>query len=121
MYVKCNSNKQFSGPIIPTEVSLFYEDGMPYLKYTGTTLVAGRKAKIHFHKIGLAFDQMESICDRDYAVDSISGARLLTLDYAQRLYAKDSQYFDYEFIPQEVTLDELEKMLGYPVVIKESK
>jgi len=121
VYVKCDPIKKFTGPILPTEATIYYEDGVPFINYFGEVAINGHKAKIHFPKIGLAFDQVQAQVDQDYACDPKSGQRLIVLEYAQRWYSKDCRYFEYELLPQEVTLDELEKMLGYPVIIKEAK
>ena len=119
MFVKCYQHKKLSGPITPTDVAIYYEDGIPYINYVGTVSIDGHKAKIHLPKLGLTFDQVQVQSDEDYACDPQSGARLITLEYAQRWYAKDGRYFEYELLPQEVTLSELEQRLGYPVIIKE--
>ena len=120
MFVQFDSTKRITGPIHPVAAAIFYEDGTPYIDYVGTTFINGHKAKIHFPKLGLVFDEMKAITNEEYACDA-AGVKLIKLEYGQRLYALDSRYFEYELLPQEVTLDDLEKMLGYPVIIKENK
>jgi len=100
--------------------AIFYEEGTPYIDYIGTTFINGHKAQIHFPKLGLVFDDMQALANEEWACDA-AGNKLTKIGYGQRLYALDSRYFDYELLPQPVTLDELEKMLGFPVVIKEQK
>ena len=120
MFVKFDSTKRITGPIHPVAAAIFYEEGTPYIDYIGTTFINGHKAQIHFPKLGLVFDDMQALANEEWACDA-AGNKLTKIGYGQRLYALDSRYFDYELLPQPVTLDELEKMLGFPVVIKEQK
>lgn len=120
MFIKSDSAKRITGPIHPVAVTVFDEDGTPYIDYVGTTFINGHKAKIHFPKLGLVFDEMRALTNEEWACDA-AGNKLIKWEYGQRLYTLDSRYFEYELLPQEVTLDDLEKMLGYPVIIKEPK
>lgn len=113
--------QQLDGPIVPKEAVVFYEEGVPYLRYAGTTSINGQRAEIRIPKLSLQFDQMDATSYEENICDSIRGNKVGTSSYAQRLHIQDSRYLEFEVLPQEVTLDDLEKMLGYPVIIKEKK
>ena len=121
MKLEQKPRQQLDGPIVPKEAVVFYEEGAPYLRYVGTTSINGQRAEIRIPKLSLQFDQMEATSYEEDVYDSIRGKKVGTSSYAQRLYIQDSRYLEFEVLPQEVTLDELEKMLGHPVVIKETK
>lgn len=121
MKLEQKPRQQLGGPIVPKEVVVFYEEGVPYLRYTGTTSINGHRAEIRIPKLSLQFDQMNATSYEEDIYDSVCGKKVGTSSYAQRLYIQDSRYLEFEILPQEVTLDELEKMLEHPVVIKEKK
>ena len=121
MKLEQKTRQQLDGPIVPKEAVVFYEEGVPYLRYVGTTSINGRRAEIRIPKLSLQFDQMNATSDEEDIYDPVRGKKIGTASYAQRLYIQDSRYLEFEVLPQEVTLDDLEKMLGYPVIIKEKK
>lgn len=50
------NNLHIESSLMPTDVKIYTEDGIPYLDYTGTCYMSdGCKYKIHFPKIGLTF------------------------------------------------------------------
>ena len=112
-FLKPNWNHRITGAIIPKSAAIFYEEGIPYLTMTGKTTINDQDAEIYFPKIGLAFDQLESRCDS-------TTVGHIAIEYAQTLYIKNSEYLHYAILPKEMTTEDIERELGYPVVIKDT-
>lgn len=112
-FIKSDWNHRITGAITPKSASIFYEDGIPYLTMIGKTTINDKDAEICFPKIGLSFDRLESRCD----YTAVGG---IEIEYAQTLYIKNSEYLHYTVLPKEMTTEDIERELGYPVIIKDS-
>lgn len=107
----------FPRSIIPTDVSIYYEDGMPYLDYTGITRTAdGCEVKMHIPKISLVYNVIENkYIDRDvYDRHGAIGVKL-----SQEILIKNDEWFDAQIIKRQMTKKQIEKELGYQVAIME--
>ena len=112
-FLKPNCNHRITGAIIPKSAAIFYEEGTPYFTMTGKTTINDKDAEIYFPKIGLAFDRLESRCDHTTAGG-------MEIEYAQALYIKNSEYLRYTILPKEMTTEDIERELGYPIIIKDT-
>ena len=52
--------------VIPTDVNIFYEDGVPFLKYTGTTYIDGRKVEVSIPKMDLCLREINTHSEVKY-------------------------------------------------------
>lgn len=117
------SSLYFSDSITPKSVKVYYEDSAPYLDYYGYTYINNQRVIIHFPKIGLQFDKVHSNEERSTAYTMCHGKEIpvATFNFMQNIYIGNDEYFDYEILPVEITKAEIEKQLGYPINIVESK
>lgn len=105
-----------ASPILPTDVKIYTEDGVPYLDYTGTFYASdGCKCKIHIPKIGLTFSQITQKKEDEY--DYFGYKRKVLMNF--NVFASDDKFWEFEIIEREVSKKQLEKELGYKLNIKE--
>ena len=105
-----------ASPILPTDVKIYTEGGVPYLDYTGTFYTNdGCKCKIHFPKIGLTFSQVTQEQETEY--DYFGYKRKVLMNF--NIFASDDKFYEFEIIEREVSKKQLEKELGYKLNIKE--
>lgn len=106
-----------ASPILPTDVKIYTEGGIPYLDYTGTFYTNdGYKCKIHFPKIGLTFSQVTQEQEAEYVY--LGGyKRKVLMNF--NIFASDDKFYEFEIIEREVSKNQLEKELGYKLNIKE--
>ena len=106
-----------ASPILPTDVKIYTEGGVPYLDYTGTFYTNdGYKCKIHFPKIGLTFSQVTQEQEAEYVY--LGGyKRKVLMNF--NIFASDNKFCEFEIIEREVSKKQLEKELGYKLDIKE--
>lgn len=109
-------NPIISSNIQPTDVKIYFENGVPYLDYTGTCYMNdGCKYKIHIPKVGLTLTSTELESDTCY--DYLGHVRTILPCF--QLYACGDEIFTVEVIEREVSKRQLEKELGYKINIKE--
>ena len=103
MNVKNCEGNIIAHAIIPTDVKIYYEDGMPYLDYTGETYLSmgWGKAKIHFPKIGLMYD----------CVNVEKG------EFQNCAYPVDGSLYTLTITERQMTKKEIENELGYKIKI----
>lgn len=105
-----------TSPILPTDVKIYTEDGVPYLDYTGTFYASdGCKCKIHLPKIGLTFSQVTQEQETEY--DYFGYKRKVLMNF--NIFASDDKFYEFEIIEREVSKKQLEEELGYKLNIKE--
>lgn len=111
------NNLHIESPLIPTDVKIYTEDGVPYLDYTGTCYMSdGCKYKIHLPKVGLEFTQVTQQEDNKYW-DLRGYKEKIFLDF--RVLVTDGKFYTYEILERDVSKKQLERELGYKLNIKE--
>lgn len=117
------TDSMFLQSLIPTDVSIYYENSMPYLDYTGVTRTAdGCEVKVHIPKISLVYKVIENksetidqnVCDRHGAI-----INKLSVKLNQEVLIKNDEWFDAQIIKRQMTKKQIEKELGYKVAIVE--
>ena len=116
MVIKPNSKHRFGGSIRPESAEVYYEDGVPYLKYVGKTYVNNNEVRISIPKISLHFENV-SIESKEETYRDMAG-KDCTIYYRQQCYVAGQDKSEYTILPVELTLDEIGNAFGYPVVIK---
>lgn len=116
-------NSLFSDAIVPTDVRIYYDDGMPYLDYTGITRTTdGCEVKVHLPKISLVYNliQMNTETKDHYAYDK-RGNLIATFPVKlnQACFIKNDQWFDMQIVKRQMTKKQIEKELGYQIKIME--
>lgn len=100
----------------PKDVKIFYEDGVPYLNYVGTSVCDnGFKVRVIIPKMSL---KLENITINTEIINKIYKKGLeIPIHTEKRIYSVDEQYAIIEPIEREVTKEDLEKELGYKLNI----
>lgn len=100
-------------PIKPISVEVFYEDGVPYIKYIGTTkLDTGLVIQIEIPKMDLVLNGVEVESEECYS----KSARITV---SQNIYTKSGHWCKFTPLARTCTKKDLEKELGYKLNIKE--
>lgn len=113
-------NSLFSSAIVPTDVHIYYEDGMPYLDYTGVTRTAdGCEVKVHLPKISLVYNVLENNIKTEDAYDNKYGKLIARFNVKldQEVLIKNDNWFDLQIIKRQMTKKQIEKELGYNITI----
>lgn len=91
----------------PTDVSIYYEDGKPYIKYVGVAETNyGIKYRIEIPKMGLDINNLTLESELDGRGS-----------YKQFLYIVNECYFSMTPLERTYTKEELKKELGYKLNI----
>lgn len=101
--------------IIPTDVKVFVENGIPYLDYTGITDGVWQ-CKVHIPKMSLTIDCIESTSG--CAADNM-GISLVTFKTDITANFNQPYAFKIEVLEREMTKSQIEQELGYKIKIKE--
>lgn len=97
-------------PVTPTDIKVFYEDGKPYLYYTGVcTLDYGMKVQVCIPKMDLQLNNVK------ITRESV-GAQILS-SKMQVTTGTEGHLFTLKPLERTVTKTELEKELGYKLNI----
>ena len=100
-------------PIKPTSVEVFYEDGVPYIKYIGRTeLDNGLVVQVEIPKMDLILKEVVSEYDSKYS----DKAKIIA---SQNIYVKSEHWCKFKPLARTCTKKDLEKELGYKLNIKE--
>ena len=86
------------GNVIPTDVSIFYEDGVPFLKYTGTTYVDGRKVEVSIPKMDLYLREINTHSEVKYEEEK---GITYSVTCRQNVYIVKDTFFAVRFIDEE--------------------
>jgi len=98
-------------PITPTSVEVFYEDGRPYIKYTGTTVTDyGLTIQVEIPKMDLVLKEVTCECEDYYS----GKARIVS---SQNIYVKHDQWCKITPLRRTCSKEDLEKELGYKLDI----
>jgi hypothetical protein len=100
-------------PIKPKDVSIFIEDGVPYMKYIGTTTLSnGVKVEVECQKMSLVLKGMESESESVYdCTDYFGTPKVMT--YKREFYAVEDAVFTVKTLERACKKEDLEKELGY--------
>lgn len=114
----------FGNKLIPTDVRIYYEGGMPYLDYTGTAQTEFGKVKVRLPKISLAYNVIENkyAYEERNVCDNLGvSVNKYIVKLSQEVMVKNDGYFVVEIIEREMTKEQIEKQLGYKVkIVKEN-
>ena len=100
-------------PIKPKDVSIFIEDGIPYMKYIGTTTLSnGIKVEVECPKMSLVLKGMESESESVYNYTDYFGTPKVTT-YKREIYAVEDAVFSVKTLERTCKKEDLEKELGY--------
>lgn len=100
-------------PIKPTSVEVFYEDGVPYIKYIGRTeLDNGLVVEVEIPKMDLVLNEVK-VKSEDYYNKSTR------ITVSQNIYTKSEHWCKFKPLARTCTKKELEKELGYKLNITE--
>lgn len=117
------TDSMFLQSLVPTDVSIYYEDSMPYLDYTGITRTDdGCEVKVHLPKISLVYNVIENkseTIDRDVYDKHGALVNRLSVKLNQEIMIKNDEWFDMQIIKRQMTKKQIEKELGYKVAIVE--
>ena len=87
------------GNVIPKDVSIFYEDGVPFIKYRGTTYVDGRKVEVSIPKMDLYLREINTLADVKY--ESRTGECVVPVRYRQDVYTIKDSFFTMRLINED--------------------
>lgn len=100
-------------PIKPKDVSIFIEDGIPYMKYIGTTTLSnGIKVEVECPKMSLWIKGMESESESVYDYTDYFGTPKV-MTYQREFYAVEDAVFTIKTLERTCKKEDLEKELGY--------
>lgn len=119
MQIKPNTQHHFDGAIRPKSVEVYYEDGVPFLRYVGRTYLNNKEVQISIPKVGLQFENITFESEEHVNIDVMGKEHLIY--YRQQIFVSGDDNAAYTILPVEMTAEEIGKLLGYPVVIKEQK
>lgn len=86
------------GNITPTDVSIFNEDGVPFLKYTGTTYIGGRKVEVSIPKMDLCLREINTHSEVKYEENN---GIIYPVICRQNVYIVKDTFFAVRFIDEE--------------------
>lgn len=111
-------NSEIVTDITPKDASIFYEDGIPYLKYVGTAMLDnGTVVEVELPKMDLKFKNITTEKEEMWHDDNSGrmGSRHL-VSMTQNIYAdRDDVWVNIRTVKREVSLEQLEKELGYKI------
>lgn len=100
-------------PITPKDVSIFIEDGVPYMKYVGTTTLSnGIKVEVECPKMSLVLKGIESETEKRYGYyDIFNKPHVVT--YKREFFTVEDAAFIVRTLERTCKKEDLEKELGY--------
>lgn len=101
----------FVGPIKPTDLKIYYEDGIPYLDYKGIADTNFGRVKFHFPKMGLVINSLECTSEEVY---NQKGEAVISM---RNYISHCNECFTIKTLERNMTKKEIEKELGYKVNI----
>lgn len=104
--------------IRPTKVSIFYENGEPYLDYTGKLSTTSGEYEVHIPKISLTYTQISMECNHDYELTLERPIPPIQTSFSQTVSVVDDTLYTLKLLKRYVTKAELEKQLGYEIEFK---
>lgn len=96
------------GVLAPIDVRIFYEDGIPYMEYTGVADSNIGKIQMHFPKVALIFDRIEEEC---------TYADHIKLKHQVYMSRDTHKFYEIKILERRMTKKEIEDELGYKVKI----
>lgn len=105
-------------PVKPVSAEIFYEDGVPYMKYKGTTYMSnGLKVMVDIPKMSLELSGIECATETEYHTSAID--RVMT-SYKREFFAStEGVAFTISPISRTCSKADLEKELGYKLYLKD--
>lgn len=105
--------------IIPTSINIFYEDGIPYIKYIGTTyLDNGTKVEVEFPKMDLCLRNITQ--ETNYEYQERKGIRI-PIKYERNIFTVEDNWMYVRTLERKVSKEQLEKELGYKLIFEENE
>ena len=114
-YNKSWMDSAINESIKPVSVSIYYENGVPYLNYVGETrLTNGYHVHVEIPKMSLELNKVDSVWEDK---SEYIGKRLYLKGYMQEMFAGNDNKTRMNIIPLErdMTKEDLEKELGYKI------
>ena len=100
-------------PIKPKDVSIFIEDGVPYMKYVGTTTLSnGIKVEVECQKMSLELKGIESETE-EYCECYDFFKKPQRIIYRREFFAVEDAVFIVKTLERTCKKEDLEKELGY--------
>ena len=108
-----NKNK-IDSPIIPVSAEIFYEDGVPYMKYKGTTYMNnGVKVQIDIPKMSLKLSAIEDTTEVGYHSNFDCRHRVVSSFKREFFATQDDIAYTITTLSRTCSKADLEKELGY--------
>lgn len=105
-----------SNNLTPTDVKIYFENGLPYIDYIGKCYTDnGFIMKVHIPKISLNISLLEN--NKEY-YESKNNLVVRAECFA---HFEQDNFFTFEIIERDMTKKQIEKELGYKVNIVEEK
>lgn len=100
--------------VTPVSAEIFYEDGVPYMKYKGTTYISnGTKVMVDIPKMSLALDTIEDTTEIDYHTNFNDRHRVVS-SFKRKFFAtQDGIAYTIKTLSRTCSKSDLEKELGY--------
>ena len=91
------------GTVIPKNINVYYEDGIPYINYVGTTYVDGRKAEISIPKMDLNLVEINTYKETRYETryEKRTGEITIPVTCCQNVYTVANTFFTVRFIDED--------------------
>lgn len=106
-------------PIKPKDVSIFIEDGIPYMKYIGTTTLSnGIKVEVECPKMSLILKEIECESESIYDCTDYFG-KPKEIIYRREFYAVEDAEFIVRTLERTCKKEDIEKELGYKLNFKD--
>lgn len=100
--------------IVPVSAEIFYEDGVPYMKYKGTTYISnGTKVMVEIPKMSLALDTIEDTTEIDYYTNSNGRHRVVSSFKREFFATQEGVAYTVTTLSRTCSKADLEKELGY--------
>lgn len=102
------------GKVTPVSAEIFYEDGIPYMKYKGTTDTNyGTKVMVEIPKMSLALDMIEDTTEIDYHTNSNGKHRVVSSFKREFFATQEGVAYTVTTLSRTCSKADLEKELGY--------
>lgn len=104
------------GQVVPTDIKVFYEDGMPYISYKGKTVSDSGEWEIEIPKMSMVLNTLERIVDIEYAMN-IYGDTTRRIPVCNQFFASHDVAYKMHLGKKKMTKRDIERELGYGVDI----
>ena len=106
--------------VMPVSAEIFYEDGVPYMKYKGTTYMSnGVKVQIDIPKMSLKLSAIKDRTEVDYQTNFNGKHRVISSFKREFFATQDDIAYTIKTLSRTCSKADLEKELGYKLNLTE--